>query len=409
MKLFHNKYVKYIILILALIGIGIPCLIYGLIDKKNDPGYRTIKLERGDIASTILATGTLNPVILVQVGSQISGNIKRLYADFNSVVKKNQVIAQIDSMLLKAEVEKARANHKAALANVEKAKVIANDTKRTLNRYEALVKENLVSQSDLDTAQTNYDSAVAQLEVARAQVDQTRSTLDFSRTRLDYAIIRSPVDGIVLSRNVDVGQTVAASLQAPTLFTIAQDLTEMQVNTSVDEADIGRVEVGQKVTFTVDAYPSEVFKGRVSQIRNAPQVVQNVVTYDVIIEVENPELKLKPGMTANVSIVVAEKRNVLKIPNVALRFQPSGKERESRQPKGIETSVQNRVWALLADAKLKSVPVKLGVNNVRYYELTEGDLKEGDNLVVGLSGEKRPSKPGATGSKMYRARKYLGH
>ncbi len=407
MKLFHNKYVKYIILILALIGI--PCVIYGLIDKKNEPGYRTVKLERGDIASTILATGTLNPVILVQVGSQISGNIKGLYADFNSVVKKNQVIARIDSMLLKAEVEKARANYKAALANVEKAKVIANDTRRTLNRYEALVKENLVSQSDVDTAQTNYDSAVAQIEVVRAQVDQTRSTLDFSRTRLDYAIIRSPVDGIVLSRNVDVGQTVAASFQAPTLFTIARDLTEMQVNTSVDEADIGRVEVGQEVTFTVDAYPSEVFEGRVSQIRNAPQVVQNVITYDVIIEVENPELKLKPGMTANVSIVVAEKRNVLRIPNAALRFRPYGEERESRQPKGIETSAQNRVWALLADAKLKSVPVKLGVNNVRYYELTEGDLKEGDNLVVGLSGEKRSSNPGAIGSKMYRARRYLGH
>ncbi len=163
-------------------------------------------------------------------------------------------------MLLKAEVEKARANYKAALANVEKAKVIVTDTRRTLNRYKALVKENLVSQSDVDTAQTNYDSAVAQIEVVRAQVDQTRSTLDFSRTRLDYAIIRSPVDGIVLSRNVDVGQTVAASFQAPTLFTIARDLTEMQVNTSVDEADIGRVEVGQEVTFTVDAYPSEVFR-----------------------------------------------------------------------------------------------------------------------------------------------------
>ena len=407
MKLFHNKYVKYIILILALIGI--PCVIYGLIDKKNDPGYRSVKLERGDIASTILATGTLNPVILVQVGSQVSGNIKRLYADFNSVVKKNQVIAQIDPMLLKAEVEKARANYKAALANVDKAKVIVTDTRRTLNRYKALVKENLVSQSDVDTAQTNYDSAAAQIEVARAQVDQTRSTLDFSRTRLDYAIIRSPVDGIVLSRNVDVGQTVAASLQAPTLFTIAQDLTEMQVNTSVDEADIGRVEVGQEVTFTVDAYPSEVFKGRVSQIRNAPQVVQNVVTYDVIIEVENLDLKLKPGMTANVSIVVAKKRNVLRIPNAALRFRPYGEEKESRQSLKIERGAQNRVWALLADAKLKSVHVKLGVNNVRYYELTEGDLKEGDNLVVGLSGEKRSSNPGVTGSKMYRARRYLRH
>lgn len=407
MKLFHNKYVKYIILISALIGI--PCVIYGLIDKKNDPGYRTVRLERGDIASTILATGTLNPVILVQVGSQVSGNIKRLYADFNSVVKKNQVIAQIDPMLLKAEVEKARANYKAALANVDKAKVIMTDTRRTLNRYKALVKENLVSQSDVDTAQTNYDSAVVQLEAARAQVEQTRAALDFARTRLDYTVIRSPIDGIVLSRNVDVGQTVAASLQAPTLFTIAQDLTEMQINTSVDEADIGLVKSGQKVTFTVDAYPSEAFEGRVSQVRNAPQIVQNVVTYDVIIEVKNPELKLKPGMTANVSIIVTEKRNVLRIPNAALRFRPYREERESRQPKGIETSAQNRVWALLVDAKLKSVSVKLGVNNVRYYELIKGDVKEGDNLVVGLSGEKRSSNPGATGSKMYRARKYLRH
>lgn len=407
MKLFHNKYVKYIILISAFIGI--PCVIYGLIDKKNDPGYRTVRLERGDIASTILATGTLNPVILVQVGSQVSGNIKRLYADFNSVVKKNQVIAQIDPMLLKAEVEKARANYKAALANVDKAKVIMTDTRRTLNRYKALVKENLVSQSDVDTAQTNYDSAVVQLEAARAQVEQTRAALDFARTRLDYTVIRSPIDGIVLSRNVDVGQTVAASLQAPTLFTIAQDLTEMQINTSVDEADIGLVKSGQKVTFTVDAYPSEAFEGRVSQVRNAPQIVQNVVTYDVIIEVKNPELKLKPGMTANVSIIVTEKRNVLRIPNAALRFRPYREERESRQPKGIETSAQNRVWALLVDAKLKSVSVKLGVNNVRYYELIKGDVKEGDNLVVGLSGEKRSSNPGATGSKMYRARKYLRH
>jgi len=408
-KLFHNKYVKYIILILALIGIGIPCVIYGLIDKKNDPGYRTIKLERGDIASTILATGTLNPVILVQVGSQVSGNIKRLYADFNSVVKKNQVIAQIDPMLLKAEVEKASANYKAALANVEKAKVIVTDTRRTLNRYKALVKENLVSQSDVDTAQTNYDSAVAQLEAARAQVEQTRAALDFARTRLDYTVIRSPIDGIVLSRNVDVGQTVAASLQAPTLFTIAQDLTEMQINTSVDEADIGLVKSGQKVTFTVDAYPSEAFEGRVSQVRNAPQIVQNVVTYDVIIEVKNPELKLKPGMTANVSIIVAEKRNVLRIPNAALRFLPYVEEKKFRQSLKTERTTQNRVWVLLFDAQLKSVPVKLGVNNIRYYELIKGDLNEGDNIVIGLSHEKRLSKPGATVSKMYRARRYLGH
>ena len=403
------KYVKYIILVLALIGIAGVIYGYGFIQKKNNPEYRTVKLERGDITSAIQATGTLNPVILVQVGSQVSGNIKHLYADFNSVVKKNQVIARIDPLLSEADVQKATANYKAALASVEKAKVMVTDTKRTLDRYKALVKENLVSQSDVDTAQTNYDSAVAQLEAVRAQVEQTRAALDFAQTRLDYTVIRSPVDGIVLSRNVDVGQTVAASLQAPTLFTIAQDLTKMQINTSVDEADIGLVKGEQKVTFTVDAYPSEVFEGRVSQIRNAPQIVQNVVTYDVIIEVENRELKLKPGMTANVTITVGEKRNVLRIPNAALRFRPYGEEKKSRQSPGIERDAQNGVWVLLPDGKLKSVLVKLGTNNIRYYELTEGDLTEGDNIVIGLLGEKRASKPGGTGSKMYRAKRYLRH
>ena len=277
-----------------------------------------------------------------------------------------------------------------------------------LIKVKKLKKENLVSQSDVDSAQTNYDSAVAQLEAARAQVEQTRAALDFARTRLNYTVIRSPVDGIVLSRNVDVGQTVAASLQAPTLFTIAQDLTKMQINTNVDEADIGRVEVGQEVTFTVDAYPSEVFDGRVSQIRNAPQVVQNVVTYDVIIEVENSELKLKPGMTSNVSIVVAKKRNVLKIPGAALRFRPPGKETKSSNPIGIEGPgrAQNRVWLLLPEEQLKSVLVKLGLNNLRYYELIEGDLKEGSDLVIGMITEKRPYKQSGISSKMYRGRRY---
>ena len=405
------KHVKYIILVLALTGIAGVIYGYGFVHQKNNPGYRTVKLERGDITSTILANGTINPVILVQVGSQVSGNIKDLYADFNSVVRKNQVIAKIDPALFKAEVEKARANYKAALANVEKANVTVNDTKRTLNRYQSLAKENLLSQSDMDTTQTNHDSAVAQLEAAKAQVEQAKAALGYAQIRLDYTIIRSPVDGIVLSRNVDVGQTVAASLQAPTLFTIAQDLTKMQVNTSIDEADSGQVKVGQNVTFTVDAYPSEVFEGRISQIRNAPQIVQNVVTYDVIIKVKNPELKLKPGMTANVSIIAAKKTNILRIPNAALRFQPPGKKPDILNPR--ETSMgkgeQNRVWLLLPDEKLKSMPVKLGINNIRYYEVIDGALKEGDNLVIGMVAEKRSSKPGTMGSKIYRARRYLGH
>ena len=402
-----SRHIKKIILVLALFVIA-GGLIYRFTPKENSPEYRTVKLQRGDIISTIQSTGTLNPVILVQVGSQVSGNIQRLYADFNSVVKKNQVIARIDPMLFKAEIEKVRANYKSALAGVEKARVIVTDTTRTLKRYKALLKEDLISQSEVDAAQTGYDSAAAQLEVAKAQAEQTRAALDYARTRLAHTIIRSPVDGIVLSRNVDTGQTVAASFQAPTLFVIAQDLTKMQVNTSVDEADIGQAEMGQKVTFTVDAYPSRVFKGRVSQIRNAPQTVQNVVTYDVIIKVENPDLKLKPGMTANVSTIVAEKRDVLRIPGAALRFLPPEKEIKSLDPIGTEGPgrAQNRVWLLLPEDQLKSVHVKLGLNNLMYYEFIEGDLKQGADLVIGMITNKRSSRQGNMSSKMYRARRF---
>ena len=399
-----SGHIKKIVLVLALLVISCG-IIYRFTLKENNPGYRTVKLQRGDIISTIQSTGTLNPVNLVHVGSQVSGDIKYLYADFNSVVKKDQVIARIDPMLFKAEIEKVRANYKSTLAGVEKARISVIDTVRTLKRYKALLKEDLISQSDVDAAQTSYDSAVAQLEVAKAQAEQNRAALDYARTRLDHTIIRSPVDGIVLSRNVDVGQTVAASFQTPTLFVIAQDLTKMQVNTSVDEADIGQVEMGQKVTFSVDAYPSEIFEGSVLQIRSAPQMEQNVVTYDVIIEVENPELKLKPGMTANVSTIVAEKKDVLSIPGAALRFRPPKKGIKSPQSPGINggKGVQKRVWVLLPDEKLKSVYVKLGTNNLRYYELVDGDLKEGDNLVIGMMEEEQAYKSGAKGFNMYRA------
>lgn len=336
--------------------------------------YRTAKVERGPLSAWVTANGTINPVITVLVGSQVSGTIQKLYADYNSRVTKGQLIAQIDPAIFKAQVSQAKAkveNARAALlnaradiaaarsniesskANVIKARVSVDDTKRNLNRSLELFSRNLISASDRDSAQTAYDSAVAQLEAAqaqqkaseaqldsaqakleaaRAQIKQAEAELELAQVNLDHTRITAPVNGIVISRNVDVGQTVAASLQAPTLFTIAQDLTEMQVETNVSEADIGRVAIGQETAFTVDAFPNLTFQGKVTDIRNAPVTVQNVVTYNVVIQVRNPELKLRPGMTANASILVAQRENVLKIPNAVLRFRPDFAKKEAATP-----------------------------------------------------------------------------
>ena len=341
-----------IIILLIILAAGGFFLLGGLNQKGSDQKYRKMKVERGDISSVVTATGTINPVVTVLVGSQVSGTIKALNADFNSRVDVGQVIAQINSAIFDSQVEQARASvasEQANLANAQanllntqanfvKAEVAVTDTKRTWDRNAQLMKMSAIAQAALDTAQANYDSAVAQresvkaqlevsraqIESAKAQVERAKAALKMAETNLRYTTIRSPVNGIVISRNVDVGQTVAASLQAPTLFTIAKDLTQMQVDTNYSEADIGRIEKGQEATFTVDAYPERTFRGRVSEIRNAPQTIQNVVTYDVVIQVENKELKLKPGMTANVTIVVAHREGVLKIPNAALRYQPQG-------------------------------------------------------------------------------------
>ncbi len=268
------------IAILAIIGVGV---FFVLRDKGNVPQFRTEKITKGDLTTVITATGTMNAVTTVLVGTQVSGTIKTIHADFNSRVKKGQMIAQIDPALFQAQVEQARASLVTAKANLAKSQVAVVDTKRTLERNRQLFSKNLIARSDLDTAQTNYDSAVAQVNANKAQVEQAAAALSTAETNLAYTRILSPVDGIVVSRNVDVGQTVAASFQTPTLFTIAQDLTKMQIDTSVAEADIGSIKVGQDVEFTVDAYPDSTFKGKVWQIRNAPITVQNVVTYDVVI------------------------------------------------------------------------------------------------------------------------------
>jgi HlyD family secretion protein len=255
------------------------------------------------------------------VGTQVSGTLKELHVDFNSQVKKGQVIAEIDPASLQAQVDQARANTLAAKANVEKAKATLEDSKKARDRNRQLFAKNLIAKSDLDTSESTYDSNNAQVNSVTAQVAQTEAALRFAETNLRYTKIVSPVDGIIVSRNVDIGQTVAASFQTPTLFTIAQDLTKMQIDANIDEADIGKIKTAQDVEFSVDAYPDRTFRGIVDQIRIAPITVQNVVTYDVVIKVDNSDLTLKPGMTANVSIVVANKEKTLKIPNAALRFK----------------------------------------------------------------------------------------
>jgi HlyD family secretion protein len=371
-----KKWYLWVGLLVVVIG-GI---IFFLQKKEATAQYKTVKVVQGEITSTISATGKVNAVVTVQVGSQVSGTIQRLFADFNSKVKKGQIVAQIDPALFNAQVEEARAKLANNEANVEKARVVLMDAQRNLKRMEELLSKNLVSQSDKDAAQTAYDSALAGLKASEAQVLQDRASLELSETNLRYTTIRSPVDGIVISRNVDVGQTVAASLQAPTLFTIAQDLTEMQVDSSVDEADIGKVQVGQEAEFTVDAFPESPFHGTVHDIYNQPIIVQNVVTYDAIIRVKNPDFKLKPGMTANITIKVGHKENTMKLPNSALRYKPEKESASDALPKEKKPGV-TRVW-VLKNKKPVPVLVTLGLSDGSYTELVAGDLKSGDEVII---------------------------
>src|SRR6184192_2790044 len=373
------KRVLSLVFLLSLVGAGVWA--YSSVhDGASAPAYRFARVERGPLAAAVSATGNLNAVITVQVGSQVSGQITQLSADFNSVVRQGDVIARIDPEIFEAKVNQAKADldsakaavlnqqaqiersradvanaraaHAEAKAQTAKAQVAVVDTKRDLGRKTELFARQLIAKSDLDSAQAAHDSAVAQLdsaraheqalasaiqssvaqlrvteamlESARAQVEQKDAGLKQAQVDLDHTTIRAPVQGVVVSRQVDVGQTVAASLQAPVLFTIAQDLTKMQVETSVDEADIGRIKLDDQATFTVDAFPGDTFVGRVTQIRKAAQVVQNVVTYTDVISVDNPGGRLLPGMTANVKLVYAERPDVLKVPNAALRFRPAG-------------------------------------------------------------------------------------
>ncbi|MBP2682939.1 MAG: efflux transporter, family, subunit [Deltaproteobacteria bacterium] len=371
--------------------------------KKDNgvPPYRTSKVEKGEIVDAITATGKINAVITVSVGSQVSGTLHQIFVDFNSRVRKGQVIALIDRRLLEAAVIQAQGSVDNGKAVLERAQVGVIDTERTYRRNLELVKDGFVAQADVDSSQTAYEQALAQKKSAEAALQQAVGLLRVAKTNLEYATIRSPVDGIVISRNVDVGQTVAASFQTPTLFLIAQDLTKMQVDTNVDESDIGRAALGQNVTFTVDAWPEKTFTGTVAQVRNSPIVTQNVVTYNVVVRVDNRDLLLKPGMTANVSIEVKKYGNVLKIPNAALRYRPTAKAGEAGaggKTRGNELSKKpgsQRVYTLGKDGKPVPVGVKTGVSNGTFTVLLEGDLKEGDLLITGETQGKKASGSGS--------------
>jgi HlyD family secretion protein len=378
--------------VVAALGI-IAVLIFG--KKASVAEFRTDPVTKGDIQQTVTATGTVNAVTTVQVGTQVSGTIKTLYVDFNSRVKKGQIIAQIDPSTFESQVLQAQANLLSAQANLEKAQTTLANDKKTFDRNKELLSKNLIAQSDLDTAETNYQTDKAQVASAKALIEQAKASLAYAKQNLAYTKIVSPVNGVVISRNVDVGQTVAASFQTPTLFTIAQDLTKMQIDTNVAESDIGGVKVGQEVDFTVDAYPDTTFEGKVWQIRQAPITVQNVVTYDVVIQVNNRDLKLMPGMTANVSIVIQTRHDVLRITNAALRFRFSDKSAGAGSA-GAGEKKGPSVW-VLENNKPKRVGITPGISDGNYTEVVTGDLKEGQQTIVELlrknQGSSRPSGP----------------
>jgi HlyD family secretion protein len=360
--------------------------------------YLTATVERGSLSRLVVATGTVNPVTTVQVGSYVSGPIKEIFVDYNSPVKQGQRVAQIDPRPFVLKVKQAEANLATARAQVEKDKADLDFKQHVLRRSRDLFERNLVAKQEVEAAERDYDQARSQFQLDQARVEQAAAALEEARVNLGYTDISSPVDGVVVERNVNVGQTVAASFQTPVLFLIARDLTKMQVNTNVSESDIGMVNEGQAAFFAVDAYPERKFWGVVTQVRNAPQIVQNVVTYNVVVSVDNADLALKPGMTANISIVSAQRDNVLKIPLAALRFRPpraSGKTVQNGQQR-TSRSVNNppaaapaqdgwrQVWIETDSHTLTPLAVQVGISDDSFAELLSGSLREGDVVVTGM-------------------------
>ena len=404
----HMK--KRLLLALAVISIvSVSVAAYYRTNRSGDgPHLVTTAVTRGDVVETIQATGTLQAVTTVQVGTQVSGTIKTLKADFNSEVRKGQVVAELEPSLFQTQVDQAQATVVRLQAEVDRARVELADARVKLRRAEELKTRQLIPQTDYETALATANSAEAAVKSAEAQVVQARASLSQNQVNLNHTIIRAPIDGIVISRSVDVGQTVAASMQAPVLFTIAKDLAEMQVSASIDESDIGKVAPGQSVTFRVDAYPNETFSGTVSQVRLEPVVAQNVVSYATVINVPNPDLKLKPGMTATVSVRVAHDDDVLRVPSAALSFRPTAEvlqafgspvgdgpvttadtQRAARQGNASANQGERRrphVW-VLADGQLTSVPVKVGVSDGTTTAILDGALAEDVEVVTGVANQ----------------------
>jgi HlyD family secretion protein len=384
-----------------IIGAFILVVIIGMIleltvfqPKKNGGlKYKKEAVQKGNIEALVVTTGTLNPVTIVEVGSQVSGKIEEIKVDFNSVVQEGQVIAKIEQSSFLTRVKQDEANYQSAKASLEKAKVNLENYKKKHDRALELFEKDLISYEEKESAETQYFSAQADVQAAEAKLEQTKSQLESSQVDLTYTIIKSPIDGVVISRNVNVGQTVAASFQSPVLFKIANDLSKMQVECSVDEADIGKVKESQKVRFTVDAFPDESFTGTVSQVRYSPEIIQNVVTYTTIVEVENLEMKLRPGMTATVSVVVGEAKDKLLVPNSALRFTPQLSPVEIQKNAAL-------VWMVDENEKLKPIAIKTGVTDNSYTEVARGNLKEGQQVITGLMSGKENSQGSMSGDSM---------
>ncbi len=455
----------------TILKIGIPVAIAAVIlgffliknGKSDQPQYRTEALAKGDLESIVTTSGTISPINTIDIGSQVSGKIIRLLADFNSQVKAGQVVAELDQELLRAKVEQDQSSYESALASLEQAKANMDNAKKKNERTQDLFSRNLVSFEEKETAEANNVGARVGVQTAQARVSQAKSQLESSKVNLAYAIIRSPIDGTVIDRQVNVGQTVAASFTAPVLFKVASDLTQMQVQCAVDEADIGKVKEGQNVRFTVDAFTGETFTGRVSQVRYAAVTTSNVVTYTTIVNAANPDIKLRPGMTATVSIITGEAKGVLRVPNTALRFTPNLPQEELQKlmasmrpgqggprsegqtgaaataaptagqsaaaggrtfdmsqltPEQIQRFQQMRaqggrrqggvVWVLDDQNQIKPYPLRPGLTDNTYTEVVRGELKEGMKIIIGFQGStpatqtQQQGRPGGPGMMMFR-------
>ena len=349
-------------------------------NKHRDSGYITVPAKVDTIVEAVEASGTVNPVNTVDIGSQVSGMIKDIYVDYNSKVTKGQLLAQIDPSLFQAQVDKARGDLEAARSNKAKIQAMLVYDKKNYERYKRLYEKNYVAKSDLDLAEATYKSDLAQIAAAQGTINQAQATLNNNLTNLRYTKIVSPVDGIVVSRAVDVGQTVAASFQTPTLFQVAQDLTNMQIEVNVSEADIGKIKKGQEVEYTLDGYADSVFHGKVTEVRIAPTTVSNVVTYTVIVDVDNKDQKMSPGMTANASIITNKSENVICVPTDALKFTP-------KEITGGKKYKEQGLW-ILRNNKPTRISIETGAKDSDRTEIISKELKENDRVIISKKGNK---------------------